>query len=77
MYIYYRGLKSVPVHVSAILELTWPIIAVLVDYFVYGTRFSPVQYFAMGVLILSMYMVTHLSKRKEIAEFPIGEKEVD
>lgn len=62
MYIYYRGLKSTPVHVSAILELTWPIIAVFVDYFVYDTVFSVTQYIAMAILIGSMYMVTHLGK---------------
>ena len=66
MYIYYRGLKSTPVHVSAILELTWPIIAVALDYFVYGTVFSISQYIAMVVLIGSMYMVTHLGKPKTI-----------
>lgn len=66
MYIYYRGLKSTPVHVSAILELTWPIIAVIVDYFVYHTVFSLSQYFAMAVLIGSMYMVTHLGKPRTI-----------
>ena len=43
-YIYYRGLKSVPVHVSAILELTWPIVAVFVDFFVYDTVFTWSQY---------------------------------
>ena len=68
MYIYYRGLKSTPVHVSAILELTWPIIAVLVDYFVYHTVFSVTQYIAMAVLIGSMYMVTHLGKPRTNAE---------
>jgi drug/metabolite transporter (DMT)-like permease len=66
MYIYYRGLKTTPVHVSAILELTWPIIAVIVDYFVYDTVFSPSQYAAMAVLIGSMYMVTHLGKERRV-----------
>jgi drug/metabolite transporter (DMT)-like permease len=66
MYIYYRGLKSVPVHVSAILELTWPIIAVVVDYFVYGTVFSLSQYIAIIVLIGSMYRVSRLSHTKSI-----------
>lgn len=66
MYIYYRGLKSVPVHVSAILELTWPIVAVFVDYFVYHTVFSPSQYVGMVVLIGSMFMVTRLSHTKSL-----------
>jgi drug/metabolite transporter (DMT)-like permease len=66
MYIYYRGLKTTPVHVSAILELTWPIIAVIVDYFVYDTIFSISQYIAMAILIGSMYMVTHLGKERRV-----------
>lgn len=65
MYIYYRGLKSTLVHVSAILELTWPIVAVIVDYFMYDTIFSMSQYIAMTILILSMYIVTHLSKKSD------------
>ena len=63
MYIYYRGLRSTPVHVSAILELTWPIIAVWVDYFMYGTIFTFEQYIAIAVLMASMYMVSSLSKK--------------
>ena len=66
MYIYYRGLKSTPVHVSAILELTWPIIAVVVDYFLYHTVFSLSQYVAMAVLMISMYMVARLSRVQKI-----------
>ena len=66
MYIYYRGLKSVPVHVSAILDLTWPIVAVFVDYFVYHTVFSLTQYVGMVVLIGSMFMVTRLSHTKSL-----------
>ena len=68
MYIYYRGLKSVPVHVSAILELTWPIVAVFVDFFVYDTVFTWSQYAWMFVLIGSMFMVTRLSHKKDIAK---------
>lgn len=63
MYIYYRGLRSTPVHVSAILELTWPIIAVWVDYYMYDTIFAPMQYLAIIVLMGSMYMVSALSKK--------------
>jgi drug/metabolite transporter (DMT)-like permease len=74
MYIYYRGLKSTPVHVSAILELTWPVIAVIVDYFVYDTVFSISQYVAMAVLIGSMYAVTHLSHIKNVKNLAQTEK---
>lgn len=74
MYIYYRGLKSTPVHVSAILELTWPIIAVITDYFVYGTVFSVSQYVAMAVLMASMYAISHLAHLKSVENLAKTEK---
>ena len=74
MYIYYRGLKSVPVHVSAILELTWPIVAIVVDYFVNGTILTLSQYMATVVLIASMYMVSHLSHIKGVKNLAQTEK---
>lgn len=74
MYIYYRGLKSTPVHVSAILELTWPIVAVITDYFVYGTVFTIGQYVAMAVLMGSMYAVSHLAHLKSVENLAKTEK---
>jgi drug/metabolite transporter (DMT)-like permease len=74
LYIYYRGLRSVPVHVSAILELTWPIVAVALDYIVNGTILTPSQYLAGIVLIGSMYMVTHLAHIKGVKNLAQTEK---
>ena len=74
MYIYYRGLRSVPVHVSAILELTWPIVAIIVDYFMNGTIFTVSQYIATALLIASMYMVSHLSHIKGVKNLAQTEK---
>lgn len=74
MYIYYRGLKHTPVHVSAILELTWPIIAVAIDYFSFGTIFTLGQYIAIITLITSMYAVIHLSHTRKIENLAHTEK---
>lgn len=74
MYIYYRGLRSVPVHVSAILELTWPIVAIIVDYVANGTLLAPSQYLATVVLIGAMYMVTHLAHIKGVKNLAQTEK---
>lgn len=74
MYIYYRGLKTTPVHISAILELTWPIIAVMIDYFVYGTVFTVSQYIAIATLMGSMYFVTQLNKGKNMKNVAKTEK---
>ena len=61
MYLYYRGLRDVPVYVSAILELTWPVVAIAVDYVAYGTHLFAVQYLASAVLLVAMYQVARLS----------------
>jgi drug/metabolite transporter (DMT)-like permease len=74
LYIYYRGLRSVPVHVSAILELTWPIVAVALDYIVNGTILTLSQYLAGIVLIGSMYIVTHLAHIKGVKNLAQTEK---
>lgn len=67
--IYYRGLKTTPVSVSTILELFYPLIAVFIDYFAYGTVLAPSQYFAAVVLLFAMYRVgklAHSSNQYEI-----------
>lgn len=56
--IYYKGLRNTPVRVATILELTFPLIAVFIDVFVYHTVLHPTQYIAALVLLFAMYQVT-------------------
>jgi drug/metabolite transporter (DMT)-like permease len=58
LWIYYRGLATTPVRVSAIVELAFPVTAVLIDYFLYGTVLALSQYLAALVLFVAMYRVT-------------------
>lgn len=60
LWVYYRGLKKTPASVSAIVELAFPMTAVLVDYFLYGTLLSVSQYIAGVVLLFSMYKLATL-----------------
>jgi drug/metabolite transporter (DMT)-like permease len=60
--IYYKGLKTTPVRVSTILELTFPFLAVFIDMFVYKTTLVPVQMIAAIALLFAMYQVTQLKK---------------
>ncbi len=61
LWIYYYGLKSTPARISAIVELTFPLTAILVDYFLYGTTLSLSQYLAAAVLLFAMYKVAELN----------------
>lgn len=69
LWVYYRGLKRTPASVSTIVELAFPLTAVLIDYFVYGTVLAPSQYVAGAVLLYAMYRVSrHMNT---IARAPI------
>lgn len=61
LWIYYKGLKHTQVKVATILELAFPLVAVLIDIFVYETYLAPSQYFAAFVLIFAMYNVAQLN----------------
>lgn len=64
--IYYKGLKTTPVRVSTILELTFPLVAVFIDIFLYKTTLMPSQYIAGAVLLFSMVRLAKLSSRHEV-----------
>src|SRR6185436_195501 len=44
--IYYKGLAKTPVHISTILELTFPFVAILLDFMVNHTLLSASQWIA-------------------------------
>jgi len=58
--IYYKGLAKTPVHVSTILELTFPFIAIILDMTIYHTVLSPVQWLASFLLVFSIYRIVKL-----------------
>ncbi len=55
--IYYKGLAKVKASQSAILELTFPLLAVLIDAFLYKVVLAPSQYLAAVVLLVAMWRV--------------------
>jgi drug/metabolite transporter (DMT)-like permease len=61
--IYYRGLKNTPVSVSTILELFYPLIAVVIDIFLYDNVLASSQYIAALVLLFAMYKVGKIANR--------------
>ena len=60
LWVYYRGLRTTPVRISAIVELAFPLTAVLIDYFLYGTTLATSQYLAAAALLFVMYKVSQL-----------------
>jgi drug/metabolite transporter (DMT)-like permease len=58
LWIYYRGLRTTPVRVAAIVELAFPATAVVIDYFLYGVALHWSQYVAAVVLLVAMYRVS-------------------
>ena len=58
--IYYKGLAKTSVHISTILELTFPFVAILLDFFVNHTVLSISQWTAALVLVFSIYKIAKL-----------------
>lgn len=58
--IYYYGLSRVKATTSSILELSFPLTTVFLDYLVNGTVLSAGQYIGAAIIVLAMPMVTRL-----------------
>jgi len=58
--IYYRGLKTVQANVSTILELVYPLLAVIIDGVLYKNFLAPTQYLAGSLLLYAIYRISRL-----------------
>lgn len=67
LWIYYRGLKTTPARISAIVELAFPMTAILIDYFLYDTSLVWTQYLAAAILLYAMYNVAKLNNPQAAA----------
>jgi drug/metabolite transporter (DMT)-like permease len=64
LWLYYRGLKHTRASIATIIELTFPLLAIFIDYFVYGSVLATSQYLAAAVLMVAMYRVALLNNRE-------------
>ena len=64
--LYYKGLKETPVRVATILELVFPVLAIVVDAVLYKTFLAPTQLFAAAVLIFSIWKLSSLQLKHEV-----------
>lgn len=61
--IYYYGLKRIPASRSTILELMWPLSAMVIGYFFLGDRLTFTQIVGAIVLVVSMLLVAQDAKK--------------
>lgn len=60
LYIYYKGLQHVEAKVSTILELVFPMLAILIDAFMYQSFLAPTQLIAAACLLFAIFKMTQL-----------------
>ncbi len=64
--IYYKGLKTTPVSVSTILELFYPLVAVVIDVVLYHNVLKWSQYLAAAILLYAIYRVGKLARGADV-----------
>ena len=65
LFIYYYGLKRTPARVSSILELTWPLSAVVIDYVYFHKGLTLTQWIGAFILLGSIWRVSKMAKKLE------------
>jgi len=60
IFLYYYGLKRISASVAAICELAFPLVAVVLEYFIHGNILGPVQWAGVGLLLFSIIKVSNL-----------------
>lgn len=58
IFLYYYGLKNISASIATICELAFPLVAVVLEYFVHGNILSPIQWIGAGLLLISILKIT-------------------
>ncbi len=66
IFLYYWGLKKIPASIATLCELSWPVSALLFDYFFNHNVLSPTQIIGAVVLVFVVYKSTALVKSHHI-----------
>ncbi len=64
IFLYYYGLKNITASTSTILELAFPLTAIILEYFIHGKMLSIVQWLGVIILIFSITKVSGFSYSK-------------
>lgn len=62
LFLYYKGLQKTEAKVTTMLELVFPILAVMIDAVVYKTLLHPTQYLAAVVMVFAIFKVVKTQK---------------
>ena len=62
MYLYYYGLKKIPASLATLCELSWPVSAIIFDYFLNNNVLSITQIIGALILIVAVALATRLNK---------------
>ncbi|MBK8946047.1 MAG: EamA family transporter [Ignavibacteriae bacterium] len=65
IFLYYYGLKNITASSSTILELAFPLTAIILEYILHGNILSIVQWIGVAILIYSITNVIKLSSEKK------------
>lgn len=63
IFLYYYGLKKITASVATICELSFPLTAILLEYFIRGNVLGPVQWVGVIILFSSIIRVTRLNSK--------------
>lgn len=75
LWIYYQGLSRNKAHVAAILEMTWPVMAVLIDVVLFQTVLLPSQYLTAVIMFGAVWQATKATEiNSEATSKKIGGK---
>lgn len=70
LWVYYQGLSRTRAQVAAIIEMTWPLLAVLLDVILYQTVLAPTQYLAAVIMLMAVWQVTQVAAPNATVEVP-------
>lgn len=65
LYLYYKGLQKTEAKVTTMLELVFPILAVMIDAFVFKTLLAPSQYIAAAIMVWAIFNIARSQKNVE------------
>jgi len=65
IFLYYFGLKKISASSSTIYELSFPLSAVLLEYFLRGNILTPFQWLAVAILFFSIFKVNSINTSKK------------
>ena len=63
IFLYYFGLKNISASLATICELAFPLVAVILEYFVHGKILSPIQWIGVIILLISILKVSGINTR--------------